>query len=415
MTEEIHIRTYSNGLTLIAQQTPETNIAAFTLLVPAGCAYEPADRAGLAAMTGEMVMRGAGPRDSRKLIIDLDLLGIDHGGSVSQALSQFHAAMRASELEAALEIFADIVRRPHLPEDELEATRLGALQEVRAVEDNPHQKIKQELRRQSLGEPWNRPANGTEQGLEAITIDDIRSFHQRRYGPQGAIIAVAGPRAASEVEAMVERLWGDWSGGLSETLEPQQFRAGGMTHIDHASEQTHLALAWPSVSYAHEQCAAAMAAIDILGGGLSSRLFTEVRERQGLCYSVYAALLPMRQCGVAFCCSATTAQRAQTTLDLVMQEMSRLSLGVTADELARAKARATSALVMQRESCLAISSQLAYQWHLQGRIQTLPELREEVERLDEQAIERHLCEFPPRPDTIVTLGSCPLEMPDGVR
>ena len=414
VTEEIRIRTFSNGLTLIAHPVPGANTAAFTLLLPAGCAYEPADRAGLAAMTGEMMMRGAGPRDSRQLIIDLDLLGIDHGGSVSQGLSQFHAAMRSNELEAAMEIFADIVRRPHLPEDELEATRLGALQEVRAVEDNPHQKTKQELRRQSLSEPWNRPANGTEQGLEAVTIDDIRRFHQRCYGPHGAIIAVAGPQTASEVEAIVERYWSDWNGVPPERIGPQKFRTGGMTHVEHTSEQTHLAVAWSSVSYSHEQCAAALAAMDILGGGLSSRLFTEVRERLGLCYSVYAALLPMRQCGLAFCYSATTTERAQTTLDMLARELARLSQGVTADELARAKARAKTALVMQRESCLALSSQLAYQWHLQGRIQTLTELREEVDRLDEQAIQRHLNDFPPRPATIVTLGPCALEMPDGI-
>lgn len=414
MTEEIRIRTFSNGLTLIAHPMPGANTAAFTLLVPAGCAYEPADRAGLAAMTGEMMMRGAGPRDSRQLIIDLDLLGIDHGGSVSQGLSQFHAAMRSDGLEAALEIFADVVRRPHLPEDELEATRLGALQEVLAVEDNPHQKIKQELRRRSLSEPWNRPANGTEQGLEAVTIDDVRRFHERCYGPHAAIIAVAGPQTASEVEAMVERYWSDWNGIPRARLEPQEFRASGMTHIEHRSEQTHLALAWASVSYSHQQCAAALAAIDILGGGLSSRLFTGVRERQGLCYSVYATLLPMRQCGLAFCYSATTTERAQTTLDMIARELTQLSQGITADELARAKARAKTALVMQRESCLALSSQLAYQWHLQGRIQTLADLCDEVERLDEQAIQRHLSEFPPRPATIITLGPCALEMPDGI-
>ncbi len=414
VTEEIRIRTFSNGLTLIAQQMPWANTAAFTLLVPAGCAYEPADRAGLAALTGEMMMRGAGPRDSRQLIIDLDLLGIDHGGSVSQGLSQFHAAMRSNAFEAAMEIFADIVRRPHLPEDELEAARLGALQEVRAIEDNPHQKTKQELRQRTLGEPWNRPANGTEQGLDAVSIDDIRRFHNRCYSPHGAIIAAAGPQTASEVEAIVEQFWGNWSGVPPETLAPQEFHSGGMTHIEHASEQTHLALAWPNVSYSHEQCAAALAAIDILGGGLSSRLFTEVRERQGLCYSVYAALLPMRQCGLALCYAATTAERAQVTLDTIARELPRLSQGVTADELARAKARAKTALVTQRESCLALSSQLAHQWHLQGRIQTLAELQEEVERLDERAIQRHLHDFPPRPATIVTLGPCALEMPDGV-
>ncbi len=414
VTEEIRIRTFSNGLTLIAQHLPWASTAAFTLLAPAGCGYEPADKAGLAAMTGEMMMRGAGRRDSRQLIIDLDLLGIDHGGSVSQGLSQFHAAMRSDGLATAMEIFADVVRRPHLPEDELEATRLGAIQEVRAVEDNPHLKIKQELRQRSLAEPWNRVPNGTEQGLMAVGIDDVRRFHAKHFHPRDAILAVAGPQAGSEVEALVERLWGDWDGDPPVELDRQQFRAGGITHIDHDSEQTHLALAWPSVPYCHRQCAAALAAIDVLGGGLSSRLFTEVRERQGLCYSVYAALLPMRQCGLAFCYSATTAERAQTTLDVVAHELARLAQGVTADELARAKARAKTALVMQRESCLAISGQLAAQWHLQGRVQTLAELCEEVERLDEQALRHHLSDFPPRPDTIVTLGPSPLEAPNGI-
>src|SRR5262249_35145133 len=153
----------------------------FTFLVPGGCSFDPVDLSGLSSMTCEMGLRGSGSRDSRQFIQDLENLGVERGESVSNSHTSFSAAMLAKNLHPALAIFADLLRRPHFPVDQLEAARLVALQELRAIEDEPGQKVMIELRRHQYPEPWGRSSHGEAAALEAIRIEQIREFHARRY------------------------------------------------------------------------------------------------------------------------------------------------------------------------------------------------------------------------------------------
>ena len=131
MKDLIFSHTYSNGLVLVAEPISSLESAAFTIMVPAGCAYEPAGRAGLGSLVCEMTVRGSGPRNSRQFVQDLENLGVERGESVSTNHTSYSGATLAKSLPAALEIFADLLRNPHLPAEELEAARLVALQELR--------------------------------------------------------------------------------------------------------------------------------------------------------------------------------------------------------------------------------------------------------------------------------------------
>ena len=143
--QKIYSHQLPNGLTLVAEEMHWLESAAFALLVPAGCAYEPADKLGLGNLTCEMAQRGAGERDSRQFLADLENLGADTSASVSIAHTSFGGAMPAESLPQVLAIYADLIQRPHLPEDQLEDARLGCLQEVRAIEDDLAQKTMQQL------------------------------------------------------------------------------------------------------------------------------------------------------------------------------------------------------------------------------------------------------------------------------
>ena len=175
MTQHILSHTYPNGLVLVAEPMPLLQSAAFTFLTPAGSARDPVDRSGLSSFTCEMALRGAGPRDSRQFILDLDNLGVERSESVSHVHTSYSGAMLAENLPHALAIFADLLRRPRLPEEQIEAGRLAMLQELRAVEDEPSQKVMVELRRRHYPDPWGRPAHGEQAALEATKIADIRS------------------------------------------------------------------------------------------------------------------------------------------------------------------------------------------------------------------------------------------------
>src|SRR5690606_336783 len=130
--------------------------AAFSLVSPAGYGWDPPDRLGLAKLTCEMLQRGAGKRNSRPFVDDLARLGGAWSSSISHAHTNFGAAMLADNLETALEFFADVVRRPHLPADQLEDARQVCLQEVRAVEDDLYTRVIQELRRRQYPDPYGR-------------------------------------------------------------------------------------------------------------------------------------------------------------------------------------------------------------------------------------------------------------------
>ena len=413
MTQPILSHTYANGLVLVAEPIDSLQSAAFTFLLPAGCVYDPPDREGLSSFTCEMALRGAGPRDSRQFILDLDGLGVERGESVAGAHTTYSGAMLADNLPKALAIYADVLRRPHLPEDQLEAGRLAMLQELRAVEDEPAQKVMMELRLRHYGEPWGRSAQGEQKALETTTIDDVRGYFRRRYRPNGTILGVAGRIDFERLKELVGELLGDWSpgddGALDERPSGTQYR-----HVRYDSHQTQIGIAYASVPYRHPNYFQAFGAVGVLSGGMSARLFTEVRERRGLCYSVYATMHTLLDRGAVFCYAGTGAERAQETLDVTLGELTRLARGIEEPELDRLKARIKSALVMQQESSSARSSSLARDWYHLGRARTLSEVGRLIDDLSGRSINAYLAEHPPADFTVVTLGSQALATPDGV-
>ena len=413
MTEPIHAETFANGLVLVAEPMPWLESAAFTLLLPAGCVWEPADRGGLSSFTCAMTLRGAGSRDSRQIVQDLDNLGVERSESVTDAHAGYGGGTLAANLPQTLAIYADIVRSPHLPSEQLEAERQAMLQELRAVEDEPAEKLSIELRRRHYPKPWGRPSQGCREAIERTTLGEIRAHFSRRYRPNRAILAVAGRFDWGSLKDLVGELFGDWR-PLKETAVAVSPADRRPIHFPYDSNQTHIGIAYPSVPYRHPDYFQAWGSVGVLSGGMSARLFTEVRERRGLCYSVHATYHTLLDYGGVFCCAGTSAERAQETLDVTLGELARLALGVEEDELARLKARIKSALIMQQESSAARSGSIARDWYHLGRARTLDELGQLVDGLTCQSINAYLAEHPPGEFAIVTLGPRELEVPVGV-
>jgi len=413
VVEAIHAETFPNGLVLIAEPMPWLESAAFTLLVPGGCVHEPDERGGLSGLACEMTLRGAGPRDSRQFIQDLDNLGVERSESVTDSHVGYGGATLAGNLPEALAIYADVVRSPRLPDDQLEAARLGMLQDLRAVEDEPAEKVMIELRRRHYPKPWGRPPQGQRKALEEIELEEVRRHITAHFHPNGAILGVAGRFSWDALKETVGTLFGDWKPGEAKAVvETPSGRE--KAHLPYDSNQTHIGIAYPSVPYRHPDYFQAWGAVGVLSGGMSARLFTEVRERRGLCYSVYASYHTVRDHGGVFCYAATSADRAQETLDVTLGELLRLARGVEEHELARLKARIKSALIMQQESSSARSGTVARDWYHLGRVRTLDELGRLVDALTCRSINAYLAEHPPADFTVATLGPRELEVRLGV-
>src|SRR6185503_14977477 len=184
--------TYANGLTLLAERMPGVQSAAMTFLVPAGSASDPADRSGAAAVLSDLVLRGAGPRDSKQLTDHLDSLGLQRSSSVGVHHTRFGCAALSARVMQGLPVYGDIVRRPHLPESGFHAARDLALQALAGLEDEPRQKLLIKLREWHLPSPYGRSSMGQKDHLEKLTLELCKADHLRRYHADGAIMAVAG-------------------------------------------------------------------------------------------------------------------------------------------------------------------------------------------------------------------------------
>jgi predicted Zn-dependent peptidase len=171
-------------------------------------------------------------------------------------------------------------------------------------------------------------------------------------------------------------------------------------------------LAYASVPVGHPDYYDALAAVNVLGSmGSSSRLFTEVREKRGLCYAVSASYYAFKDRASIFCYAGTTTERAQETLDVSLAEVRRLAEGIDPEEVARVRAAIKSALIMQQESTSARAHVLASDWYFLGRVRPIEEIQSAINALTPESIVAHLRRLPPKDYTIVTLGAQPLKLP----
>ena len=402
---------YPNGLVLVAETMPGVQSAAFTLSLPAGAAYDPPGRGGAAAMLSEWITRGAGDRDSRELLSALDNLGINHGESAQTLHTSLAAATLGRNLVPALEIFADVVLRPRLDDEEVEPIRALALQNLRSLEDDPGAKVIYELRRRHFPDPWGRPAPGTPEGVAALSADDLRAFHRAAYRPNGAILGVAGAIDWPTLREAVGRLFGGWEPRPDPTVLERP-TGPRRDHILRETQQIQIALAYPSATVASPDYYKARAAVTILGGYSSARLFTEVREKRGLCYSVYASYEGHRDRAAILCYAGTSADRAQQTLDVTVAEIGRLARsGVEPDELETMRAGLKSSLIMAQESSMARSGSLASDWFYLGRVRALDEVSAALDALTPESVSAYAAGQALDEMTILTLGPNALKFP----
>ena len=413
MKQSLFSATLDNGIVLVGEPLPGLESVAIAFHTPAGAVHDGPGRCGLATLAGEMMLRGAGSRTSREIIEALEGAGVQWSQAVSTSHASFAGAMVARQLPEALPIYADILRRPRLEADEFEGARQMVLQNLAGTEDDPAHRAMSALRQLHYPSPWGMPSEGISAEVEPLDIDAVREFVAAHVEPAGTIIAIAGRIDWDDFVRRAEALFGDWEAGPAATVRGGP-RGPRVRHVPHDSQQTHIALAWSAPPYRSDESYEATAALAILGGGSSARLFTEVRERRGLCYSVSAGYQTLRDHAAAVCYSGTSAARAQETLDVMLAEIERLPGSLEPEELDRVKARAKSGLVMQQESSAARAGAIARQWYHLGAVRPLADELARYDRITVGGIEAWLAANPVRDLSVVSLGREPLKVPHAV-
>lgn len=410
MPQQVHHHTFPNGLTLLLERMDHVRSAAVNFLVPAGCVYDPPEERGLVSIFSDMITRGAGDRDSRALTLAMDSLGLDHSESVGQLHLRFWGSTLARNIPPALEIFADILRHPHLPAEELDSVKALALQDLQSLEDEPRAKVMVEMRRRFWPAPLGQDRRGTEESIARISPTSLQEFHKRHFGPKGTILSVAGNMEWQPLLDQVHKLFGDWTGNdvhIPELIAPEK----GNAHLEKDTTQTQIVIGYPSVPFGHTEYYAALGAVQVLSGGMGARLFTEVREKRGLCYAVSANYQTFKQVAGVLCYAGTTTERAQETLDVTVGELRRLADGISDDEVQRVCAGLKSSVIMQEESTSSRAGALASDWYYLGRVRPTEEIQQAIDALSAASILDHVKRYPAKELTIVTLGKNALQLP----
>lgn len=403
----------SNGMTIVGEVMPWLESAAFSFSVPAGCQYDDTERLGLANFVCDMVQRGCGELDSRAYIEKLESLGIDYSSTASVYHTHFSGAMPSEKLYDAFAVYADMLQRPWLPEDQVEDGRQVCFQEVRAIEDDLAQRVMLQIRLRQYGEPRGRWSQGSMESVSAITHQDIKKFYEQHYRPNRLILSVAGNIQWEELVGVIESLFSDWNEKPEPEIQVQQ-QQRGIHHIPFESQQSHIGVACTSIPYSHPDYFLARGAVGVLSDGMSSRLFSEIREKRGLCYSVFASLHSITDDACVVSYVGTGADRAQESLDALIEQLVELRHGIEEDELDRLKVQIRSSLIMQQESSRSRASAIAGDWFHLGRARTLDEVNTIVSSLTVDQINQFVRDNPMDEFNVVTLGPEPLELKDGV-
>lgn len=404
----------SNGLSVIVEEMSHVESVSFDLLIPGGYVSDPADRVGAGLVLGELIGRGAGPLDSRQLSDAFDDLGIRHGEGVGTDRYQLSGSLVSDKLSRALELVSYMVREPRLPEEEIPNIQSVLLQDIDSLSDNPARRSMVELSKRYYPEPYNRPSLGEADGIKATDRQTAHTLWKRLFSPSKAILSIAGKVKAPEVIKSVERLFGDWRGEQVSIPEFGALPQHDYYHIDYDSSQMQIVLANPSVRFNEDGYYSGKLAVSILGASMFGRLFVEVREKRGLCYSVYARHGSTSSYGTVTAYVGTTPERAQESLDVLLGELNGLKGSVKQDELERARTNLKAALIMGEESPGARAGSNAQDWWLLQRVRPLSEINAEIDKVTIGSIDDFLARYPFRPCSLLTLGKHRLTIPDGL-
>jgi len=410
MTEQIYSHRLSNGLIVLGQPLDHVESVSFSVLMPGGTSRVPGGCSGVAAILNNWLLRGAEPYSSRQLVDALDSLGLHRHSSVSSEYLSYAVSLEAGNLSRALELYAEILLRPRLETDQFELCRQLALNELAALDDDPRHKVMLQLYEQYYPEPLGRPSMGKNKDLQELEAHASKHIKNQLFDWSHGIIGIAGKMDFDSVCRQVENLFAEAPSVQRGPLLPTA-AVRGYRHIPNDGAQVHIGFMTEVPPFDCASYYQIMAAVSVLSGGMSSRLFTEVREKRGLCYAVGARYHSLRQHAGIAGYAGTTPDKAQQTLDVTLNEFRRLRQGVTIDEMDRSRVGLKSSLIMQNESTSARAARLASDQFLLQRVRPLDEIRDSIEGLSVDSIEEFLAGPLFENFTIVSIGPKELKAP----
>jgi len=386
-----------NGLVVIAESMPHARSVSLGIWVRSGSRREPGRLNGIAHFIEHMVFKGTSRRTAEQIAREMDSVGGLLDAFTSKESVCFNAKVLDEHLPLAFDVLSDMALRPLFAEEDIAKERQVILEEIRMEEDNP-ESVAHELLTKNFwrGHPLGAPILGTRATVKRFTRAAVLDCFGPWYAPDNILLTAAGHIELPQLLELATRAFG--------ALKPRARRpAPAPAPASHgllaarnkpALEQAHITIAVPSFRLADPRRYAASLLNVILGGGMSSRLFQNVRERQGLAYAVFSELTPYADAGMLSIYAGTARQNVERVLRLIAAELRRMKEEpVGAEELRRAKDHLKGSLVLSLESSGTRMSHLARQEMYFGRFFTVEELQASIEAVTRDQIQQIAREF----------------------
>lgn len=403
--------TLPNGLRVAFEHIDAMESASLSWLLPAGSIFDDESTLGCSTVVAEMLMRGTTEMDSRQQADAFDHVGALRNSSAGVRFSSLGLSVVGNRLHEALPLIVDMVRSPRLNDETLNPARELAKQSIASLADEPQRRAVLSARSRHLPSPFNRNTLGTIEGLNAITSEQVANWWQEHAVADGAILSLAGRFDTDATLKQLETLLADW-GGKKDQPGSLGTAARGYAHEADDSNQVQIIVLHDGPAVVDDDSVLERIASAVLSGGMSGRLFTEVREKRGLCYSVSSAYSSDRERGVVTSYVGTTPERAQESLDVLIEQLHQINAGdVTGDEFERATIGMKSRLVFAGESTQARAGAGAADIANFGRVRTLEEIVAKIDAVTLDQLNEYLRRRDPGTPTIQTLGPDALTEP----
>jgi len=377
----VEVTRLPSGLAVVTDSMPHLQSASLGVWVGAGSRDELPKEHGISHLLEHMAFKGTRRRSARQIAEEIEAVGGDINAGTSVESTAYYTRVLKADVPLALDVLADILSEPAFDPNELTREQNVILQEIGAAEDTPDDIVFDHLQEVAFpDQPVGRSILGTPESVRSFQQSDLRTYLARNYcGPDMVVVATG----AVDHRAVVDQagtLFASFKGGEGPMPQPARFSSGSYLE-PRDLEQMHIALALEGMPQRDPELFSLQVFSSVVGGGMSSRLFQEVRENRGLCYSIYTYHAPYSDTGTFVLYAGTDPGDAADLLTVAMDEIASAASNITQTEVDRAKAQMRAGLMMALESSSARAQQLANHMLIHGRPIPLEELSERIDRV----------------------------------
>lgn len=385
---EIRISTLENGLRVVSQSMTTVDTVSIGAWVDAGARNESPEVNGISHLLEHMAFKGTKRRDAYTIAAEIEAVGGHLNAYTSREQTAFFAKILKDDLPLATDLLGDILCNSTFEAGELAREKDVIIQEIGQANDTPDDIVFDHFQETAYPEQAiGRSVLGSAEGVAALERQALVDYLGVHYTAPDMVLAAAGRLDHDHFLGLAEDAFGDLPASRSPAMDTARYQGGDFRH-DRDLEQLHLLIGVDGFAYDDEDIHALSVLSTVLGGGMSSRLFQEVREKRGLAYSVFTFASSFVDGGVFGIYAGTGPDESSALAGVICDELKRVQDGIDADEIARSKAQLKSGLLMSLESNFSRCEQVARQMLIYGRPKTIDEIVEKIDAVDEQAIIR---------------------------